>query len=132
MICRICKIDRPETPEYFRRHKKYNNGLRSECKDCSNKLDRIWKQTNPQKRKEQHDRWSIKHPNKDKIRILNLMHSHPSCIVILFECACIHPRKHNHHPDYNKPFEVIRLCPSCHAAEHKRLRSLQPALAEAI
>ena len=27
-----------------------------------------------------------------------------------------------HHPSYLKPLEVIWLCPSCHGAEHKKMR----------
>lgn len=32
---------------------------------------------------------------------------------------------HAHHPDYNKPLEVIWLCPSCHGKEHKRLNEIK-------
>ena len=55
-------------------------------------------------------------------------------VRILYECACDNIQtgpagKHNHHFDYERPHEVIRLCPQCHKKEHARLRSIgaQPA-----
>jgi hypothetical protein len=27
--------------------------------------------------------------------------------------------KHRHHPDYDKPFEIVWLCSSCHRREHQ-------------
>lgn len=41
-------------------------------------------------------------------------------INIIYECYHNHPKKHLHHPDYSKPFEVMKLCPSCHREEHSR------------
>ena len=47
-------------------------------------------------------------------------------ISILYECPCKTDEvKQNHHFDYNRPLEVIRLCPKCHGAEHVRLRALK-------
>ena len=43
-------------------------------------------------------------------------------VKILYECPCDHPKKHNHHFDYDRKYEVIRLCPPCHGKEHSRLR----------
>jgi len=34
-------------------------------------------------------------------------------------------RLHRHHPDYNKPLEVIILCKKCHEEEHRQLRNKQ-------
>jgi len=44
---------------------------------------------------------------------------------ILYECRCKHPKKHKHHFDYNRPNEVILLCPACHGAEHARLNKIK-------
>ncbi|AZF89948.1 hypothetical protein [Methanosarcina virus MetMV] len=121
MICRICKNDYPETAEYFYRHKKYKNGLQSECKTCRNKIKKNYvknqKLANISSRE-----WKKRNPEKEKAH--HLAYYNVNKVIILYECPCDHPKKHNHHPDYSKPFEVHKLCPACHAAEHKRIRSL--------
>jgi hypothetical protein len=47
--------------------------------------------------------------------------SNPDKINIIYECSCNHPRKHRHHPNYDEPYTVLLLCPSCHRKEHARL-----------
>lgn len=62
--------------------------------------------------------------NPEKVKAAQKARYNPYAVSILYECQCQHPKKHNHHFDYEFPTLVIRLCPACHAAEHKRLRSL--------
>ena len=33
---------------------------------------------------------------------------------------CGKPGEHRHHEDYNKPFEIVWLCESCHHSRHPR------------
>lgn len=46
-------------------------------------------------------------------------------VVVVYECACETPTKVNHHYDYARPYEVVRLCNSCHRKEHARLNFLR-------
>ncbi len=62
--------------------------------------------------------------NKEKAKAQSLAKYYPDKLVIVYECPCDAERKHNHHHDYTKPLEVLRLCPDCHRKEHARLRSL--------
>jgi len=39
------------------------------------------------------------------------------CVI----CNCL--PTHRHHPDYDKPTEVIFLCPFHHKAEHKKMKN---------
>lgn len=74
-------------------------------------------------------RWQKSNPEKYKAQ--SLAKSHPGKLSILYECPCVAETKHYHHPDYTKPFDVLKLCPKCHAAEHSRLSS-QAAQSAAI
>lgn len=44
--------------------------------------------------------------------------------IIIYECKCKIGKKVNHHFDYYRPFEVIKLCHRCHVTEHYRLKNL--------
>ena len=68
--------------------------------------------------------WQKKNPKK--VRASQLARSNGHLVEILYECRCDYDgTKHMHHFDHNRPFEFILLCPTCHAAEDKRLRSLE-------
>lgn len=51
----------------------------------------------------------------------SLCRFYPERIITLKECDC-DEKKLNHHPDYNKPFEIMKICRFCHKAEHKNMR----------
>ena len=66
-----------------------------------------------------HKKWRERNPFKDSIH--RIVARNLSKVKVLYECPCKSDNKHNHHFDYTRPFEVIRLCPGCHRIEHKRL-----------
>jgi hypothetical protein len=47
---------------------------------------------------------------------------YPVRIVVIRKCSCVR-KKVNHHPDYSKPFEIMKLCRECHGAQHHRERA---------
>lgn len=62
--------------------------------------------------------------NPEKVKAQSLIKSHPERINIIYECSCLVESKEHHHPDYSKPYDVLKLCNECHEKEHARLRSL--------
>lgn len=56
-----------------------------------------------------------------KRAVLKLMERFPEQVMVLYECPCESAVKHNHHFDYRRPFDVFKLCPKCHRAEHARI-----------
>ena len=54
-----------------------------------------------------------------------LMNQNPEQVQIFYECPCDTVIKVNHHFNYFRPYEVIRLCNKCHGLEHKRINGLR-------
>jgi hypothetical protein len=79
-----------------------------------------------EKYKEAHRRkareWQKSNPLKTKAQYLAKKYSDQ--LNIIYDCPHQVEGKHRHHFDYSRPFDVLILCDSCHAAEHARLRSL--------
>ena len=50
-VCTKCGEEKPETAEYFGRHKRCRDGLNATCKVCCNKNARKWRAENPEKAK---------------------------------------------------------------------------------
>ena len=68
--------------------------------------------------------WQRNHPDKSKAQ--SLCKSNPEKVIVLYECSCeSNNKKHNHHFDYSRAFEVINLCEKCHIIEHLRLRKFE-------
>lgn len=68
--------------------------------------------------------WIKDNPEKKKAK--DLVYARPDLVTVLYECPCKVEQKHNHHFDYERPYDVIRLCMKHHMVEHKRLRSIIP------
>ncbi len=62
--------------------------------------------------------------NPEKVKAQRFARYRPDLVYVLYECRCEAKRKHNHHFNYELKNIVLRLCPACHSAEHKRLRRL--------
>lgn len=128
MICRICKNDYPATAEYFHRHKHNKGGLHYECKKCAIKIVKDWQKTYSntgeyiENNKKRCLAWQQSNPEKRKAQ--KLIWANPNCVKIIYECPCVSNKKVLHHFDYSKPYDVIKLCVSCHWREHHRLRLL--------
>lgn len=67
-----------------------------------------------------------KFPEKNKARKIlfsairvGFMIKPTTCSQCLVEC-----KPEGHHPDYNKPLEVIWLCKKCHITEHKKCKAV--------
>ncbi len=63
-ICTKCGEEKPETTEYFCRHKACRGGLNTICKVCSSKDVKEWKAKNPEKARETVRRWQAENPEK--------------------------------------------------------------------
>ena len=63
-VCTRCGEEKPETDEYFYRHKRCRDGLNPMCKSCTKESSRRWRAENPENVRESERRWKAKNPEK--------------------------------------------------------------------
>jgi hypothetical protein len=91
----------------------------------SRKNNREYNARNPKSASAASKRYAEANPEKAKIHrivkkaIENGILIRPDVCEI---CETRHNRIHGHHEDYNKPLEVIWMCPICHSARHEELK----------
>ena len=74
--------------------------------------------------------WQKRNPAKTVAS--RLARQYPELLMIIYECPCDTngTPKHQHHYDYSRPYEILKLCEACHAKEEKRLRRLAATAAQ--
>jgi hypothetical protein len=123
--CSRCKQHKPTTE--FGKNRGRKDGLHDRCRDCSTQWAREYYHSkekfkpNYKPRHAKHQRvYAQKHKEVIKahgaIAGLRRRRSKVACE----SCGTSEKALHLHHPDYNRPLDVITLCVSCHEAEHHR------------
>ena len=136
--CFKCEIEKPV--DQFYRHPQMSDGRLNKCKDCAkrdvqmNRLDKI----------ERYRKYDRKRGNRQSIEYLRTyrknnaskyaahsavnnavrsgkLHRSESCE----SCGSTDRWIHGHHDDYDKPLNVMWLCPVCHKQRHKELEQMK-------
>lgn len=119
---------------YYEEHreelKAYSKNRREEYPE----YNKNWREEHPEERKEYYTRYNKEHPEKMK----RYREEHPEKVIcqnainslirsgklIRQPCSlCGKPKAHAHHPDYNKPLDVIWLCQSHHKQLHANAKN---------
>lgn len=140
-ICSTCKISKALDSFY--------SGY-ARCKDCHKIATRKWGRENVMKRRATINAWQAKNPSASKTiraeakrawKSQNKAKTRAQSVISnalrdrkLTPCPCRVCRKlynqevkaHAHHCDYNKPLEVMWLCPKHHKAWHRVFLAEQP------
>lgn len=118
-VCAKCHIEK--TLDLFVKHKSRKNGVFAYCRACFRGVQR--KQNVKTRRTEAYKeqsrigniKWRAK--NKHKTRAHQLAQRHTELPELCEDCKSA-KAVHRHHPDYDKPLEVIGLCVPCHEKAH--------------
>lgn len=100
--------------EYLQYYREYRRKKISKCRTYNRKYMRIWRKKNGCKKE--------KYDFRDLIR-LKVFNAIKEGILIKKPCCiCGKKRVQAHHNNYNKPLEVVWLCPSHHKILHLSTR----------
>lgn len=94
---------------------------------------REWARNNPEKMAEVKAQWQARNPEKRQCHISLASALTKGTLVksaSCQSCGISGVRIHGHHHDYTKPLDVMWLCATCHAKQHRlereRLRQKEP------
>ncbi len=135
--CSACREEKLENK--FCKNLRFKDGLNSICKSCSNYQCRQYYKKNRKKVIAQKKKYSAQNKEKAAKRYKRHRQTHPKEIkakskiyaqvkngnIVRQPCRdCGHPVVDAHHPDYDKPLDVVWLCRTHHNREHSRLREV--------
>lgn len=126
--CFKCNTEKPISDFY--KHPKMADGYLGKCKDCTKRDTRInrrkksdyYRDYDRKRGNRQHKEYESKYrsrfPEKHAAHIIvnNAIRNKKLVKEPCFMCGC--NNVHAHHVDYDKPLEVIWLCPTCHKRIH--------------
>ncbi len=92
----------------------YNDAYRASHREELNAYQVKYEALHKQEHLERLKAWRAAHPGAHSAqeRVATAFPDKKPCVI------CGHPKTERHHPDYNKPMEIIWLCHSCHKLTH--------------
>ncbi len=115
--CHICKQEKPLTEFYRFKSGRKKGDYGSYCRECDNSRKRGQEKERWRKRVGFYKRPKIKKHTNAKVKLQIAIQKGQ---IIQCKCGiCNSINAEGHHPDYNKPLEVIWLCGKHHREWHR-------------
>jgi len=112
-------------PERRERNNKYCRDWRAVNSEAVSAYQRAWRAANPKMSKDLVRAWCDANPEKVRARYLVKDAVRRGDLVRPGMCSkCNKPKPvDGHHPDYERPLDVIWLCRSCHKCRHAEINA---------
>lgn len=142
---RCSKCNTFKDNSYFTKNSQLKSGLNRWCKDCTRRNSRNGYFKYKSKRIESIKKWRMSEKGKQVYEqsIKKWVNRNPKKYVahyvvsMAIKHGILHPRgcercdsivSQAHHEDYDKPYEVIWLCPQCHKDRHQEIKNSKPII----